>query len=317
MRRISKIALTLLVSLSVMLSFSLFTVNAEESDAELDDQGFIIDIYTSGNAGPGETVNVICSVKDITAKNGLIAISFTLDYNCAKVRPAVVSEKPGDSSPYDEFIIRSPQYIMDLDGTEISASCYENNSICYSDGCFRNYYDFVFYDKETYPMKKDGTDPDPVIRKDGDFVLSIPFIVLDYVPAGEVIFTLTSATGTDAGNDVEGPSTVTAPVASASFMVLGDSFETSFTNISAGSSEAPTVTTDNAENTTESTKKQTFASESVTTIGEPADISASIPLTQPDSTPKTSDNGVGALALSVIVSLVLSVCVIKIERRAK
>ena len=267
MKRSSKMIFTLFAALTILLSLSAFQVIAEENEnaetqpkAEFD---FEIELSVDTIPKAGDTVNVICNIKNIKAENGLMAVSFQLDYNIMKVKPAVISSNPEDCTPYDAFIIKSPQYIMDVNGQEISASCYENISRCYYEGCFQTYYEFKFLDKITYPMIKKGTAPDPVIRNDGDFVLSIPFIVNDDVAVGDDVYFYASAvTGTDAGNENQDPFTVFGSDCLLTFNVIGESTSMSMTE----TTNAETEITSNIADTTESGIKTTGTSNIETEI---------------------------------------------------
>ncbi|MBQ7646394.1 MAG: hypothetical protein IJS94_03905, partial [Clostridia bacterium] len=251
MKRALLFFLALIFCVSAFTLTSYADIEPSGTEAAVQSSAFDVIMTLPEEAHRGETVNVICEIKNIKAKNGIIAVDFQLDYSLMSFEPVIISEDFSDSSPYDVFLIRSPQYIMQVGDQEISKSCYENFTCCYSDGCLQSSYSIKFIDMLNYPMIKEGTDPEHAIKNDGDFILSVPFIIKEDVTVGGYVSVSASMViGTAAGDDESDPYTVTGNGSFASVLIVGEETETSGTAVS--STESAISTTESVTSTTES-----------------------------------------------------------------
>ena len=175
-------ALLVLTCMTAAVAASVFGVYA-------DDEQFALTISVSSpeDLSEGERVNVVISVGNIAPSEGLLGLSFTLDYDKKALTPVVVAANPDQTTVYDEFIVKSPTYIMTAGDKDLEVPAYENISRCYTD---EGKYTLMYIDMMSYPGQKTGTTVDPTLKKDGDLVLSIPFTIKDktyYMQSGGLV----------------------------------------------------------------------------------------------------------------------------------
>lgn len=244
------------------------TTEAEETNPNA---VYDLEVSAPATAKAGDVIDVVISTKNIKSENGLMAVSFTLEYDTSKVTPNEVAPDPEKPEFYDKLMTKSPMYTMSFADAEQEVSMYENISRNY-DG----YYEFSFLDKISYPMQKEGTEADARLKNDGDLVITVPFTVkADVADGDKAIFTVKAVGGTDAGNADVQPFSIEGNGGKA-IVVIGD-------EVPSETESQPAASETESQPAASETESQPAASE---TESQPAASES-----KPDDTPKTGDAG--------------------------
>ncbi len=163
-----------------------------------DDCYYYLDMEAPETAKPGDTIDVVFTIKNI--KEELVAVEFFLDFDHTKVAPVIT--EPG--KPMDALMTVYPTYTAEIDEQICELPAIEQ--ICYYNS-EDTQYELRFLDILDYPYIA-GEDP-TIYVNDGDLVVTVPFKVLNTVSNGdELTFSLIEGTAygvTKVGfNDVHG-----------------------------------------------------------------------------------------------------------------
>jgi hypothetical protein len=138
---------------------------------------FRLDVQAPATVAPGETFDVVITVKDIQAE--LVSVEFYLDFDERLVSGVIT--QPGKDM--DALMTVMPMYIMEVQGIQLELPRYEQ--IC-GYNAKEGIYLCRFMDLLHYPGAKPGVKY-PGLIKDGELVITIPFRVSDTAEDGAVL----------------------------------------------------------------------------------------------------------------------------------